>query len=121
MVEAAVVFPLLLLVAIALVQFAVYQHAQNVVTAAAEDGARVNAALGANPNDGRTRALNLLQAGLSRSVENVTVEPSGSPDQAVLTVRARMRMLLPWVPLTDPYLPLYAQARMARERFRGSP
>ena len=45
MLEAAVAFPVLLMVAIGLVQFALFAHAQNVVTGAVQDGARVAAQL----------------------------------------------------------------------------
>jgi Flp pilus assembly protein TadG len=121
LVEAAVVFPLLLLVAIALVQFAVYQHAQNVVTAAAEDGARVAASLGSHSGDGARRAATLVRAGLGTSAENLSIVPVEGQDQVIVTVSARMRMILPWVPLADPYLPLHAQAHMSKERFRGQP
>src|SRR4051794_32742065 len=101
MVEAAVGFPLLLLVGPALVQFALYQHAQNVVTAAAEDGARVAAAQGAHGSDGARRAMDLVRAGLGRSAEDVQVTPVDGQEQVIVTVSARMRMLLPWVPLRD--------------------
>ena len=44
LVETAIAFPLLLIAALGLVQFALFYHAQNVVTGAVQEGARVAAA-----------------------------------------------------------------------------
>jgi len=123
LVEAAIAFPLLLLVALGLVQFALYQHAQNVVQAAAEDGARVAAAQGASAADGRQRAQGLLDAGLGKAAESPSVEVQFQPSQAdpqrvTATVKARLRLILP-IPLTDPYVQLQATAQMSKERFRA--
>lgn len=111
------------MVAIGLVQFAIYEHAQNVVLAAAQDGARVAAALGSTSDDGLRRANSLVDAGLGRAAEQRSVQveavPAAAPEQVTVTVRARLRMILPWVPLADPYLPLFARAHMSKERFRA--
>ena len=48
MVEFALVLPVLLLVLIGVVQFALVHHAQNVVTTAAQEGARLAAAFQVN-------------------------------------------------------------------------
>ena len=40
MVESAITFPVLLMVGLGLVQFALFYHAENVVTGAVQDGAR---------------------------------------------------------------------------------
>lgn len=116
LVEVAVVFPLLLLVAIGLVQFALYMHAQNVVTGAVQDGARVAAEDGRSLSDGVTTAQALLQAGLGPEASGVTLH--GQEDQNVVVLRAQgqLRTIIPWV--ADETLPLGARATMSREHFR---
>src|SRR5689334_14542308 len=64
LVEAAVAFPLLLMMAIALVQFGLYAHASHVVMAAAQEGARVAAAEDGGLHAGVAQAQAVLQAGL---------------------------------------------------------
>jgi Flp pilus assembly protein TadG len=118
-VEAAVVLPLLLLVAIGLVQFALFVHAQGVVTGAVQDGARVAAAEGRTPADGVAHAEALLRAGLGRSAHDVTVRGSGDGETVALEARGSMRTIIPWV--ADATLPLGARAIVSRERFRGGP
>jgi Flp pilus assembly protein TadG len=118
-VEAAVVLPLLLLVAIGLVQFALFVHAQGVVTGAVQDGARVAAAEGRTPADGVAHAEALLRAGLGRYADDVTVRGSGDGQTVALEARGRLRTIVPWV--ADATLPLGARAIVGRERFRGGP
>src|SRR5712692_7279098 len=74
--EAAIALPVLLLVAIGLVQFAIYYHAQNVVTLAVQDGARLAAAEDRSVAEGVAHAQALLQAGLGRTAREVTVQGS---------------------------------------------
>jgi hypothetical protein len=109
-------------------QFALYQHAENVVVAAAEDGARVAAAQGNSTQDGVKRANDMLKAGLGSVAEppitiSAVPEPNTSDPQRVqritVTVSARLRTIIPWVPFRDPYLPLRAQAQMSKEHFRA--
>ena len=74
MVETALAFPVLLLVAIGLVQFALFTHAQSVVIGAVQDGARVGAADGRTVAEGITHAEEVLRAGLGRSASDVHVQ-----------------------------------------------
>jgi Flp pilus assembly protein TadG len=118
-----VVFPLLLMVALGLVQFALYVHAQNVITAAAEDSARIAAEAGNHDAGASQRARDVVRAGLGTGVQpTVTVSgiPANNPDRVEVTVRARERMVLPWVPW-DPNISLESTARMDKERFRANP
>lgn len=119
MVEAAVAFPLLLLVAIGLVQFALFVHAQTVVTGAVQDGARVAAAEDRTPADGVAHAQALLQAGLGRSASDVAVRAVEDSDVVVIEAQGRLRTIIPWV--ADASLPLGARAVMSKERFRVGP
>ena len=124
LVELAVVFPLLLLVALGLLQFALYEHAENVVLAAAEDGARVAAASSASEREGETRARQMLRAGLGTYAEApsavATFLPVGAnpPETVRVTVTARLHAILP-IPLRNGTLPLSATASMSKEHFRA--
>jgi Flp pilus assembly protein TadG len=117
MVEAAVAFPVLLIVAIGLVQFALYYHAQNVVTGAVQDGARVAAAEDRTVADGVAHAQALLRAGLGQSAGAVAVRGSDGGD--AVEAQGRLRTIIPWV--ADASLPLGARAVVSKERFRVGP
>jgi len=119
MVETAVAFPLLLLVAIGLVQFALFVHAQSVVTGAVQDGARVAAAADRTPADGVAHAQALLRAGLGQSAGDIAVRAVEDSDVVVIEAQGRLRTIIPWV--ADASLPLGARAVMSKERFRVGP
>lgn len=119
MVEAAIAFPLLLLVAIGLVQFALFAHASNVVTGAVQDGARVAAAADRTLQDGVAHAQALLQAGLGRSAGDVALRGVDGGEVVVLEAQGRLRTIIPWV--ADASLPLSARAVMSKEHFRVGP
>src|SRR4051812_45603248 len=82
--ETAIALPALLMVAIGLVQFALYDHARNVVTVAVQDGARLAAAEDRTLDDGVTHAQALLRAGLGPSAARVAVE--GRDEQGTVTL-----------------------------------
>ena len=117
-------FPLVLVVAMGLVQFALFEHAQNVVLAAAEDGARVAAAHNATEKDGEVRANQVLQAGLGSYAQAPTAVatflPVGAnpPDRVQVIVTAKLPVIVP-IPLGGGTLPLSATASMSKEHFRG--
>jgi Flp pilus assembly protein TadG len=113
--ETAIALPVLLMVAIGLVQFALYYHAQNVVLIAVQDGARLAAAEDRTLREGAAHAQALLRAGLGPSAERVAVE--GSDEQGAVTLRAqgRLRTVIPWV--ADASLPLAARATVSKEQF----
>ena len=95
LVEVAVTFPLLLLAALGLVQFALYVHAQHVVTGAVQDGARVAAGADGTPGRGRVAAGVAVTA--ERDANTVVVEARGS-----------LKPIIPW--LGEAGLPLQARA-----------
>jgi hypothetical protein len=113
--ETALAFPLLLAVAVALVQLALYVHAQSVVTAAVQDGARVAASEDRGVADGVAHAQALLRAGLGRSASELDVEGVDGGDAIALEARGALRAVVPWI--ADATLPLGARAVMAKERF----
>ena len=119
MVEAAIAFPLLLIVAIALVQFAVFYHAQNVVVGAVQDGARVAAAEDRTLADGVNHARALLQAGLGPKAAEIGVQGIDGGDAVAVEARGELRTIIPWV--ADARLPLWARSVMSKEQFRAGP
>jgi Flp pilus assembly protein TadG len=119
LVETAIAFPVLLLVAIGLVQLALYYHAQNVVTIAVQDGARLAAAEDRRVAEGVAHAQTLVRAGLGPTAGQVTLE--GREEQGTVTLQAqgRLRAVIPWG--VDATLPLQARATVSKERFRAGP
>jgi Flp pilus assembly protein TadG len=118
-VEAAVSLPLLAMVTLALVQFALFVHAGHVAAAAAQDGARVAASDGRTVAEGVAHAHALLEAGLGRSIGEVSVRGAEQGDLVVVEVSGRLRMVVPWV--VDVTLPVAGRAAVASERFRAGP
>lgn len=119
MVEAAITFPLLLMTAIGLVQFALFAHAQTVVTGAVQDGARVAASEDRSLTDGMGHTRALLEAGLGRSVEDVAISGTDGPDAVSVEARGRMRLIIPWA--ANATLSLAARSVVSKERFRAGP
>ena len=116
LVETAVALPVLLLVAIGLVQFALYYHAQNVVTIATQDGARLAAAEDRTLEDGVSHAQALLRAGLGRSATDVTVQGDNRGETITIEAGGRLHTIIPWV--ADATVPLAARWVVSKERFR---
>jgi len=115
MLEFALVAPLLMLLVLGAVQFALWYHAQGVVLAAAQDGARLAAAESGTASTGRQRALSLLRTGLGRTADSAVVDAHRGPDITVVSVTAELRPLLPLVGS----LRLRATGRSLTERFRA--
>jgi Flp pilus assembly protein TadG len=114
--ELAVVVPVLMLLVLGLLQFALWYHAQNVVQTAAQEGARVAAAEEGSAETGRSRALEVLHDGLGRAAENEHAVASLDPDAAHVLVTAEMPGLLPIPGLSS--FTLTSESTAFRERFR---
>jgi hypothetical protein len=119
MVEAAIAFPLLLMTAIGLVQFSLFVHAQNVVTGAVQDGARVAASEDRALGEGMSHTRALLEAGLGRSIDDLSVTGTDRADVVTVEARGRLRLIIPWV--GDATLPVAARSIVSKERFRAGP
>lgn len=119
LIEFALVFPLLVLVALALVQLALYVHAENVVVGSVQDGARVAAASDRSVANGVTATRTLLRAGLGAEAAAVGVQGSDDGDTVTIEARGGLRVILPGVLGTT--LPLAARARVSKERFVAGP
>lgn len=117
--ETAIAFPVLVMVAVGLLQFALFYHAQNVVTAAVQDGARVAAAEDRTLAEGVAHAQALLRAGLGPSAQEVEVQAIDGGDAIALEAQGRLRTIIPWV--ADSTLPLWARSIASKERFRVGP
>ena len=118
-VELALTLPLLVLALLGVVQVALVIHAGQVVTAAAQEGARVAASEDRSAAEGAAYATALLRAGLGRAAGGFSVgvaydTPAG--DVAVATVSGVYPTLAP-VPAGG--WPLRATARVRSERFRA--
>jgi Flp pilus assembly protein TadG len=116
-VEAALAFPLLVVLTLGLTQFALFYHAQTVVTGAVQDGARVAAAADRTVADGVAHAQALLRDGLGRAAADVSLVGIDGGDAVALEARGQLRAVIPWV--ADAGLPLRARAVVSKERFRA--
>src|SRR5436305_14027362 len=76
LVEAALVFPLLILTSTGVLQFSLWMHAEGVVTAAVQDGARVASGETGTLDQGLGAARSLLRDGLGSSAPLVHLVPS---------------------------------------------
>ncbi len=119
MVEFALVLPVLLLVLVGVVQFALVHHAQNVVTTAAQEGARMAAAEGGDAVVGEQRTRDVLGSGLGSTGDGFEV--AAMDDGETVTVRASgdYPLIFPWLGSRD--IELDATANVRKESFRSGP
>ena len=118
-VELALAMPLLLVVLIGAVQFALVQHAGQVAETAAAEGARLAAGEGHSLLEGAERTRELLEAGLGATgaAFSVTAEERGGT--VVAEARGEYRLFIPWV--SDLAVPIEARAEIRAEGFRHGP
>lgn len=111
--ELVVATPLLLLLVLAIIQFALWQHAVHVADAAAQEGARSARLEGGSTAAGQARAEELLgRLGRTTVVEpQVTVRRDS--ERARVDVRGHAPSVLPFL-----RLPVLASSEGPLERFR---
>ncbi len=114
-VEVAVTFPLLILAGVGVIQFALWMHAEGVVTAAVQDGARVASTEAGTLADGHAVAIALLYDGLGPSAPLVNVVSTEDAAAVRFEAAGNLPAIFPWGPVTT--VPLHATALMARDRF----
>src|ERR1700682_1208452 len=85
LVESALVLPLVLTLSLGVLQVVLYAHARDVLTSAAQEGARLAAEDGRGLDEGYARARTLIAAGLGTSVDPVRLD--GGIDDELVTVR----------------------------------
>jgi hypothetical protein len=123
-VEAAISFPLVVVVFLLTVQGAMYVHARNVVVGAAREGAHAAAlehdTLNEALEDGRQRAASILAAGLggyAHDIDAIAVDDEGG--NIVVEIRGTFSLLAARPGRADRLaLPLQARARASYETFR---
>ncbi len=116
LVESALVLPLLLTLSLGMLQVVLYAHARDVLTSAAQEGARLAAEDGRGLDEGYVRASALIAAGLGSSVDPVRMDGGMDDELVALRIDASLRPILP-LPLVHD-LQITAVGRVARERFR---
>jgi TadE-like protein len=128
-VETALVFPLLVLIALGLVQFALYAYDENVVTATAQEAARV-AALASDSqfeNVANARIGSLLPSSLwgKAAIQSSKAVLSNGGDSVTINIDGSLATYFPWFSFRSGIsrlsLPLHANVMVSRERFRGGP
>ncbi|HEY3545804.1 MAG TPA: TadE/TadG family type IV pilus assembly protein [Propionicimonas sp.] len=112
--ELAILFPALLLVVVALVQYGLWFHARSLAEAAAAEGVNAARAHGATLDAGRTRAETFLTDHARDTLTNSTVTATTpSAGHVMVQVSGRALSLLPFVP----GLPVQTSAQGPVERF----
>jgi hypothetical protein len=114
--ELALALPILTLILLGTIQLGLWYHAESVVLAACQDGARIASAEGGSVDEGLARARSLLRGGLGGIGEGVAVEGEADDEQVVFVARGRMRSLVPGI--GGGTIPLAGEATVFRERFR---
>jgi Flp pilus assembly protein TadG len=112
LVEFAVALPALLLAALAILQFSLYVHAQNVVTTACAEGAIVAAAGNGTAEDGIATARAMLAAGLGDAATGTGVQAAGGGGTVSVEISGSLPILLLGPALR---LPLHARSVMVKE------
>jgi len=123
LVEAAVAFPLVVLLLLVTVQGALYVHARHVVLGAAREGAHAAALEHASVEEsaagGRARADAVLRAGLGVYARDFHVlDPVLDTTSALVRIQGWFQLMLSGPGSSGPVrIPLSAEARAAREFF----
>lgn len=116
LVEAAVSVAVIAALLAFVLTVAWWAHAQNVLTTAVQDGARVASAYDGDPERGLAAARALLRAGLGDSAGRV--ELRAREDAASVTVAARGAWPVLVGPGVEVAFPLGAEARVRKERWQ---
>ena len=116
LVEFALVLPLVLALSLGALQLVLYAHAHDVVLSAVQEAARLSAEDGRSLDDGYARARELVAAGLGGALDAAQLTGSMNADSVQVRLDGSLRPILPLPPGDG--LPLHAEARMSRERFR---
>ena len=115
LVEVAFVLPLLILAGAGVVQFSLWMHAEGVVTAAVQDGARIASSETGTLEQGAGAARSLLRDGLGPNAALVQLLTTEDASTVRFEASGTLPAIFPWGPVTT--IPLHASASMARDRF----
>jgi len=118
-VELALVLPVLLVVLVGAVQFALVHHARNVANTATAEGARLAAGEGHSLAEGALRTRDVLEAGLGPTGAAFAVSTEDWGETIVATASGEYPLFIPWV--TELAIPIKSQSEVRREGFRSGP
>jgi Flp pilus assembly protein TadG len=119
-VEIAILFPALLLIVTAIVQYGLWFHARSVALAAAQEGVAAAATYQAAPGRGADRARTFLDDHAGDTLRDVEViQTAPATGQVVVQVTGRALSLLPGV--VGPAVSQSAQAPVERFTVAGGP
>jgi Flp pilus assembly protein TadG len=93
--ETVLLVPALLLLVMLVIQFGLWYHAQHVVQAAAQEGARAARVQGATADDGLARAARFLAVTGSGGVQAPAVQAERSGEFAIVRVEGRAPAVVP--------------------------
>lgn len=96
-VELVILFPALLLIVTALIQYGLWFHAQSVATAAAQEGVAAGRALDAGPGVAQASALSFIAAHGSDTLVDATATSAGRVGEITVMVTGRSLSVVPGV------------------------
>jgi Flp pilus assembly protein TadG len=112
--EVVLVTPVLLLLIMTVIQFALWYHAEHAAQAAAQEGARAARVTGGTAARGQAKAQSVLAQAAPTILVDPVVTARRTSDEARVGVRGRAVSLIPGLHLT-----VSADAASPVERFRG--
>ena len=112
--ELALAVPVLMLLIVLAIQFALWEHASVITKAAAQEGVRAARLEGGTADDGESEARSFLAQAGPRIVAAPLVSARRSPADARVEVTGTAVSLLPWI-----HLPVRAVASSPVEEYRS--
>lgn len=112
--DIAVTTPLLMLILLTIVQFALWSHATHMAQTAAAEGLAVTRVHTGTTADGEARALNTITQLGDGPIRDIAVHASRGQDQARVEVTGVTATVIPFL-----RLPVHAEAAGPVERFVG--
>lgn len=98
-IQAAIIYPIVLIVFITGVQAAMWGYARNIAQTAAREGVTAGRLYGASPAEGAARARSALDRLAGNNLTNRTVSAAGStPERVHIRVSGTATSLIPGVP-----------------------
>jgi Flp pilus assembly protein TadG len=118
-VELALALPMLLVVLIGAVQFALVHHAENVADTATAEGARLAAGEGNSLLDGAVRTRSVLESGLGPTGAAFVVTAEDRGETVVAHASGEYRLFIPWV--SNLAITIESSSEVRKEGFRSGP
>jgi len=98
-VEAAILFPVVILLMLAMLQAGIWYHARTAALAAAQEGGRAATAAGGTVDDATAAAQHFLASKAGGEVHGASVEVSASDQTVTVVVKGTSTSLVPgWKP-----------------------